>query len=167
MLFSRLDGRLPGHEFRYQTVAESRTWGLAIDSISERPIERVEVIVNGRVAQTLRVNAQQSKQFPQGGFQFSSRLTLKLRASSWVAVRSIERQPSGRIRFAHTAPWHITVGGHAVRPRESEIDFLIACVKRELQRSSGLLPDSALREFRTALALYESIRERAKANDAP
>lgn len=82
--------------------------------------------------------------------------------SSWIAVRPFERGPEGRVRFAHTAPWHVVIVGNPVRPRKEEVAFLIRRVRDEISRHRGVLPDAAMEEYREALRVCERIAERAR-----
>ena len=68
----------------------------------------------------------------------------------------------GRNRFAHTAPWHIEVGGKPIRPRQREIDFLIRRVTDEIKRNEGILNEASMAEFREALRIYRDIAKRAR-----
>ena len=87
---------------------------------------------------------------------------IPVRESSWVAIRSFAYEADRRIRFAHTAPWHIEVAGQAVRPREREVEFLIRRVQDEIKRNENVLSDDAMAEFETALEIYKAILARAR-----
>ena len=78
-------------------------------------------------------------------------------ASTWLALRCYERTDGGRLRFAHSAPFHITVAGRPLRPRREEVDYLVSRVQSELARHRGVLPDSAIAEYERAAKVYEQL----------
>ncbi len=158
MLFAKVNDRLPGEAFE-QSGSAARSYDVSIESVSERPIERIEVLVNGRVAASPKpVNAKSA----QGGLVTKTTVRVPISETSWIAVRSIQPMPDGRKRFAHTAPWHIKVNGEPIRPRREEIDFLIRRVADEIKRNEGVLKEDALAEFREALRIYREISGRAR-----
>ena len=158
MLFAKVNGKHPGHVFKRKDSG-AQVDALTGEALSHRPLDRIEVIVNGRLHKSLiPVN----KKTPAGGYSNPIHLDLNLKESSWIAVRCFERQPDGRERFAHTAPFHVEIAGQPVRPRKQEVDFLIRRVRDEIVRNADVLPDEALAEFREALAIYEEIAKRAR-----
>ena len=68
----------------------------------------------------------------------------------------------GRPRFAHTSPWFFDIPGAPQLPRRQEVEMLIRDVRREIERSSGVLPDEAIAEFLQALACYMAIAREAR-----
>jgi hypothetical protein len=40
---------------------------------------------------------------------------MRLQQSAWIAVRCFEPQPDGRVRFAHTGPFHVVAGDEPSR----------------------------------------------------
>ena len=81
---------------------------------------------------------------------------------SWLAVRSIEPQPDGRKRFAHTAPWHFVVNSRPQVPRRVQVQYFISLMEQEIQRNREILPPAALAEFEVALQAYQSLQSRAR-----
>jgi hypothetical protein len=77
-------------------------------------------------------------------------------------VRCFEDRADKRIRFAHTAPFHIDVAGKPLRPRQVEIDFLIRRIETELARNAEVLPAAALEEYREALRIYQEMARHAR-----
>ena len=53
MLFVTLDGHDPGHRFD-QADAGRREYRLDGSAMSEQPLDRIEVVVNGEVARTIK-----------------------------------------------------------------------------------------------------------------
>jgi peptidoglycan/xylan/chitin deacetylase (PgdA/CDA1 family) len=157
MLLAELNGEDPGHTFRKRTRAN--TFKLTGRVVSEQPASRIEVIANGRVVQTLATENQRTRS---GAYENRLRAPLEIAESSWIAVRCFEERADDRVRFAHTAPWHVEVTGHPLRPRREEVEFLVHRVREQIARSEGVLPQAALAEYRQALAIYESLRETAR-----
>jgi hypothetical protein len=155
-LLAQIEGRPPGHVFqgagRYQ---------LQIETLSPRPIHHVEVIVNGRLRQRRLPTAAVQQETSSGAFLTRWSTAVPVDRSSWIAVRSFQRGADRRVRFAHTAPWHVEVDEQPVRPRRREVEFLIRRMQSEIERSRDVLAPEALQEFRTALSRYQALAERA------
>lgn len=163
MLFAMLDDRRPGHVFQRPETKE-RNYRLHIESISPFPLQRVEIVVNGRVFQTIEPQAGELLEHTSSAYEFQRDVMIPIRESSWIVVRSFCQTPDRRVRFAHTAPWHIEVAGQPVRPRRREVEYLIRRVRDEIERNESVLPEIALDEFREALRIYEG--KLKLANDA-
>ena len=158
MLLATVDGEDPGHVFR---IAEKgpRTFRVAGESLSARPIDRIELVVNGQVVDTIRP---ENRADEQSAYTSRFAIGVPLAESSWVAVRSCEVEPDGRTRFAHTAPFHVEMAGALVRPRRREVEYLVGLIRAELARNTGVLPPPALDEYRQALRIYQEIAGRAR-----
>ncbi|MCE9545309.1 MAG: hypothetical protein K8T25_07310 [Planctomycetia bacterium] len=99
---------------------------------------------------------------PDGGFLVTLDEQIPLTGSTWLALRCFEPTGGGRNRFGHTAPWHVDVPGHPLRPRHVEIDYLVGRMESEIKRHTGVLPEAALAEYRKALAIYQEIARTAR-----
>lgn len=157
MLFAKVNERHPGHTFKQAAVKE--TYRLTGSAISARPLESIEIIVNGEVRTTLKPDNR-----PTTSQAFASTINAEFASasSSWLAVRCFEKRDDGKSRFAHTGPFHMEVAGQPLRPRRVEIDYLIRRVQEQLARSQDVLPARAVAEYREALRIYEKIAERAR-----
>lgn len=156
MLFVQVNGKLPGHKFEQKTD-KPVLYRIKGEAVSSGPLDRIEVIVNGKIAQKIEPGNKKE------GAAYLSVIDaeMPLDASSWIAVRCIE-QRDGRPRFAHTAPFHVEVPGKPLRPYRAEIDFLIERVETELKRNEGVLAEDALGEYRRGLEVYRAIAKTAK-----
>jgi hypothetical protein len=127
--------------------------------VSERPLETIELVVNGVVTQRF---APENTKTAGGSFesQISAQFTPK--TSSWLAWRCFEKRTGNRIRFAHTAPWHFGIPGKPLRPRRVETEWLVANVEAEIARSEGIAPESLISEYRRALEIYKEINSNAE-----
>ncbi len=159
MLLGTVNEKLPGEVFTHKEKGDHR-FRLRIESLSEQPIDRIEIIVNGKLRRALHPKNRYS-QTEAGGFAVVWNIEIPINESSWIAVRSFQIGEDNRTRFAHTAPWHIDVAGEPVRPRREETDYLTGRMEEEITRNKDILPDAALQEFRDALAIYQKIAERA------
>jgi hypothetical protein len=158
MLFAELDGRDPGHTFR-PSSAGPHTLRLSGSAVSAVPLGRIEVVVNGEIAKRLEP---MNRQTAAGGYESPLDGAVQLDGSSWVVVRCFEDRPDKRVRFAHTAPWHVQVEGKPLRPRKVEVEFLIQRVEEQLRRSAEVLPEAALEEYRTALRAFQELAKTAR-----
>ena len=158
MMFVTLDGREPGHRFS-QTTDARRDYSLAGSVASATPLDRIEVVLNGEVARTLRPANRRTER---GSFESPFEISITIEGTSWVAVRGFEKRDDGRERFAHSAPFHVDVPGKPLRPRKFEVDYLIQRVEAQITRSSGVLPAPALDEYRAALKAYRAVAETAR-----
>lgn len=156
MLFATIDKALPGEVFRQKTGRSDYT--LEFESVSDRSIDRIEVIVNGEVVKTVQPKSEAAAGQPHRS-QYS--VPIGIGEPSWIVARSFQKSSDGRVRFAHTAPWHIEVGDTPVRPRREEVEYLISRVRSEIQRNESVLTEAALAEFRQALSVYEDLLQRA------
>ena len=114
MLFVQVNGKQPGHVFKAEDPA-TRTYRVSGVARSAVPLAGVEIVVNGKVARTITAD---NREIPGKGYESRIDEELKLDESSWVAVRCFEDRPDKRVRFAHTAPFHVEVTGKPLRPQE-------------------------------------------------
>ena len=154
MMFVKVNGKDPGHVFT--SAREYRVTG-SVSSI--RPLSSIEIIVNGKVAKTVKPANREEKN---AVFVNLIDIAVPVDGSSWIAVRCTQKQPDGRIRFAHTGPVHVEVEGKPLRPRREEVEYLIQRVQAQIDRSSGVLPEAAIAEYKEALAAYKKIAETAR-----
>ena len=156
MLDVRVNQELPGTEFRpHESDNRFRVTGWAR---SDRPLKQLEIIVNG---ESHWVELPTSESLASGGFEARIDQTIELDGSGWLAVRCFAETPEGRIRYAHTAPWHV-VAKEPLRPRREEVDYLIKRVTDQISRNEEVLSAAAMSEYRQALDFYRSLRPTAR-----
>ena len=123
---------------------------------------RVEVLVNG-VAVTNRwqglVEGKEKGVRKTGGGPFDFQVSIE--TSGWVAIRC-EEMCSGRLRFAHTAPWWVEIEGKPLRPRREQADWFVQRTEEEIARNTGVLSAEQLAEFHEALAAWKKIQTTAR-----
>lgn len=150
-----VDGQYSGHRFKNRGP---RTISVTGSIRSLRPLEDVELVVNGHVT-PLDVTV---KRLSTGAYQVDVQQELTLAETSWVALRCRYREGGQGVRFAHTAPWHCEIDDQLIRPRREEVDYLIRRMTDEIQRSRDLLSADALAEFEEALQTYQRIAKRSR-----
>ncbi len=153
MLEVAFNGKDPGHRF---AVDADNGHQLAIvgSANSRRPLDRIEVIRNGRIVKTI---VPANVKSPAGGYQSDIAESFVTDKSAWYAVRCFEKHPRGRVRFAHTNPVHIDLAGQPVRPRQEEVGYLIRRMKEEIARNRDVLDATSLAEYQEALQIYREI----------
>lgn len=158
MLQVRVNNEMPGHTFKPSgnDPGEYHVQGTALGS---QPLDRIEIVVNGEVTRIARVV---NRKTPRGGYESVIDAKVRIDGSSWLAVRCFEDRPDRRIRFAHTAPFHVQVPGKPLRPRRDEAAFLVKRVEEQIARNAELLPRAALEEYREALQTYQRIAQDAR-----
>lgn len=119
-----------------------------------KPISKIEVIVNGEVAEQIHPKNEKNKA---GVFSSPFDLKLDLQGSAWVAVRCFSDYETGRVRFAHTAPVYFDVPGKPVRPKRAAVQYLIRRMEEEIARNQGISKKSCIDEYREALDVYRRL----------
>ena len=79
-----------------------------------------------------------------------------------LRLRCFETLPSGRMRFAHTAPVHIDVAGRPLRPRRREVEYFVRRMEEELASNRDVLAAAELAEYEQALGIYRRMLETAE-----
>src|SRR5262249_18519455 len=146
----------PGHLFKERDAGEYGVEGSAVSAV---PLHRLEIIVNGEVRTTI---TPENRKTTSGAFETRIGMRLQFAETSWGGVRCFEDRPDTRVRFAHTGPFHIDIAGKPLRPRKAEVEYLLARVESQIQRSGALLPAAALEEYRQALRYYQDVARTAR-----
>ncbi len=155
MIFATLNHKTPGEVFEINGDMKATVRG---EIISEQRLSFAEMIQNGQPVQTIMARNERTKE---GAFRTNFEIELNVTESSWLALRAWEDRPGGRVRFAHTSPWHIRIPGKPLLPLHEERQYLIDRVQHEIERSKDLIPSDALEEYQEALRFYESIPTRS------
>ncbi|MAT69418.1 MAG: hypothetical protein CMJ58_07815 [Planctomycetaceae bacterium] len=158
MLEATFNGRDPGATFHCGGDERPVVRVHALAS-SVHPLERIEIVVNGRVRREIRPD---NVALPSGGYQSEIDVQVSDEKSFWVAVRCFEDNPAGRVRFAHCNPAYVDVAGKPLPPRKEEVAYFIDRMKQQLEVDQHYLSPEQLADFRRALAAYEALAERAE-----
>lgn len=113
----------------------------------ERPLSKIEIIVNGAVYESIDVNSTET----------SIDREIPLAGTTWIALRVWEPREDGRFRFAHTSPVWFDDATQPLHPRPEQAAFLAKRVKDEISRSHDVLPAAAIQEYQNALQKWESL----------
>ena len=149
-----VDGKAPGDEIRLDSP---RTLTVKAAMVTQVPVDRVELIVNGRVVES---------QAPAGrnAVEFTRRLPIE--RSSWIALRALGPRHrlvlNDTMAFAHTSPVYVAVAGRPVSEAE-DVRFYRDWVERLIARAekNGRFATEKRRAevvalFRDALAWYRA-----------
>jgi hypothetical protein len=158
MLFVNVNGQPPGHTFQ-QREPDPKEYEVTGSILSEQPLERIELVVNGELIRTIKPG---NRRTDREAYESHIAESVSVRSSSWLALRCFEGRPDKRVRFAHSSPVHIDVSGKPLRPRREEVGYLIQRVEEQIQRSAAVLPPAALAEYREALRAYQVISKTAR-----
>ena len=154
MLMAKLNGQHSGQTLKLGAGAK-RTLTVDVEAAYSAPLYPVEVIVNG---ERKMITWWFKRQLHQG----TESVEIEMENSGWVAVRCFQKQPDGRIRFAHTAPWWVEIEGKPLRPRREQADWFVQRTEEEIARNTGILSAEQLAEFHEALAAWKKIQATAK-----
>jgi hypothetical protein len=155
MLLVHFNGKPGGTVYKGEDAKQVRITG-SCESLL--PLNRIEIVVNGDVARTLRPANTKTNS---GGYASPIDETLPLATSSWAIVRCFEKQPDGRQRFAHSAPAHLEIDG-PVKPKRREVTYFIGRIEHEIARNRGVLKAEELAEYERALEIYRKLAERTR-----
>jgi tRNA-binding EMAP/Myf-like protein len=163
MLMAKVNGQQPGHTFKPAAGAKSKL-KVELEVGKLGSISGIELIVNGVPRLPLYVvNEQIGPAKIQGEPSFGMGVAeVELESSGWVAVRCFQKQPDGRIRFAHTAPWWVEIEGQPLRPRREQADWFVQRTEEEIARNTGVLSAAQLAEFHEALSAWKKIQATAQ-----
>lgn len=153
MMFAKVNDLHPGAMLDGEKLADGKV-RLSARILGEHPLKSLEVIRNGQI---IPIDCSPPTQTPEGAWRTEVTIEVPLSTSGWLCLRCQEDRPDGRLRFAHSAPWHVVIPGHPLRLSEREKHYLIERVQQEISRSTGVLPESAIQEYRSALQHFESL----------
>ncbi len=158
MLSVTINGLEPGSTIT-QSNQQLRSYLIAGAADSAYPLQRIELVINGQVARTIKP---ENRKTETGAYTNQIHEIVNIDSSSWIAVRCFEDRGDKRIRFAHSSPFHIDVKGKPLRPLKAEVDFLIKQTEEQIARSKDVLSKAAIDEYRRALRIYEEIAKTAR-----
>ena len=154
LLRVKANGRWPGHVFR-AAAGESLDVAFEVQLDGRDPINRIEIIRNGAIAQTIS---------PTDWRRTRSLGTMRVNESGWFLVRVIA-EVADTFRFASTGPFHVEVGDGPPRISRASAQFFLDWVRERAAKIN--LPDAQQRAevltFHTEAEAYW-VRNLAAAN---
>jgi hypothetical protein len=158
LLLLDVDGQAPGEAITVDGDGPRRVTARARVRSEVAPVTSVELIVNGRVVETLAAPAAAT------GEWLELQRALSLDESSWIAARARSSSASGQPDAeAHTNPVYIYFGGKAPY-READLDWLVARLdERSKELAARRFPEQpmALEFFNKSRRELLAIREAA------
>lgn len=116
-----IDGAGPGEELRRPSGAQTLSIKALMTSLT--PVDAVDVIVNGEVAQTIPLSQDRKSAVYEGEFT--------LNESGWVTLRAYSKTASPLVLdnfpYATTSPIYVTIGGKPISSRE-DADYFISWI---------------------------------------
>lgn len=157
MLDVRFNKELPGRRFESKP---GQPFSVAVKGACSyyKPVDRVEIVVNGEVVKTLKY---EPKQMAGGAIRYEFESDVPIDGSSWIAVRAFAKT-EGRLRFAHSGPVHVTVPGRPLRPKRKEVRYFIRRMQEEIARNQNVLDAASLAEYQKALDVYQELERNAE-----
>jgi len=145
MLFLTVDGKEPGAVLSLPNNG-GRSVKIHAEVSSEKPLDRLEVVFKGRTIHTER-----------GSGKISADFTADVRETGWFAARAFE-QVDHTVRFAHTSPVYVEVGGDKGVVRE-DARFFIDWIDREIAFYKALPGFRKPADREAMLALFTQARK--------
>jgi TolB protein len=161
LLFLKVDGQLPGAEIA-RNDHNRIVLPVTLDVVSIAPLERVEIVVNGRVAETIDVRRR--------GDRFTIETSVALDGPGWVSARAIgtrHRFISDNYPFAQTSAVHVTVNGLAFTSAQDALflDEMVAALWSRLSQRGNFRDATHRAAWQTdvekARAYYSAVAQTA------
>ncbi|MCZ6858081.1 MAG: CehA/McbA family metallohydrolase, partial [Gemmatimonadetes bacterium] len=162
LLSVEVEGREPGSEIRL-TANDPTTLNVRAEVVSLAPIDKLEIIVNGRIAHTAQ---------PRGdGTRMDVSVPVEVPGSGWVAVRVIgpsNRYVGDNYAFAHSTPVYVVRDGITYTSAE-DAEFLLQTVDavwRRVEARDGWRSEEEKQVYRDAVERAKTAYRRAIQNAA-
>ena len=156
MLFATVNDRHPSsHPEESLRGTQDVTITAAIHSAN--PVRAIEVVVNGDIVSKRQPINQQVED---GSYMTTLRVEKQIKTSSWIIVRCFTNLADKRGRFAHSAPFYVSIPNKPIKPKRVEKEFLSQRMREEIARNKNLISAAALAEFKEALEFYSALATR-------
>lgn len=149
MLLLEVDGHAPGEVVTLKP-GEAKRVHVGVEVLTLREIERVELVVNGKVTRV-----EPGSETSNCGMRFET--ALEIRGTTWVAARCFEISAPDNPRFAHTSPVHFDDQSTPLYPDRRQTQYLLHDVQAQINRLEGALPEAAVKEYKSALRAYRAM----------
>jgi hypothetical protein len=108
-------------------VDEKYTGKASLEVVSQDKLDKVEILYNGEIIQEFSGDNKS---------ELKHELDIPLDKSGWIAARVFEKNDK-TVRFAHTNPIYIRVGGISMEPRKDAAQYYLDWCKELLSASSS------------------------------
>jgi hypothetical protein len=153
-----LGGQPIGGELKFDESRSEEPFNAKLRSIV--PVDHLEVVCNGRIAQTLTLNAARDSADVRG--------TLPLKESGWCVLRASSDKAEYPVLdnyvYATTSPIFVTIRGKAPRSPE-DANYFVAWIERVMDATSHYPDwnsfaekDGVLKELARAKEIFEKLR---------
>ena len=146
MLFLTVDGKEPGGAVRGGRVR------IRAEAVSPTPLDRLEVVFNGRTIRTER-----------GAGKLAVDFRFDAAESGWIAARAFEK-PDRTVRFAHTSPVYVEAAGRRSAAVREDARYFVNWMDREMrfyERAAGFREpghrEAMLEFFASARRVFERL----------
>lgn len=154
MLFATVSGKPIGTRFEAPAGPFEAT--VEFEVLGRDPLEKAEIVVGGEVAASFTPPADNPR-------RIAARRTFSIGRSTWIAVRAFEPVQGSVLRFAHSSPFYVTIGG--ARPSDPQaarfyvqwLDELIRATEKKQAAAGSPAPfEPVLTTYRRARAVYQA-----------
>lgn len=125
MLFLTVNGHEPGSSIVVAALTgrPARRLRVHAEAVSNRDLDRLEIIWKGRTIKTVEANEKTPK--------LSADLEVDAETTGWFAARAFEK-PTETVRFAHTSPVYVHVGRDSGLVEE-DAKYLLALIEQQIK----------------------------------
>ncbi|HXX15857.1 MAG TPA: CehA/McbA family metallohydrolase [Candidatus Eremiobacteraceae bacterium] len=153
-----LGGQMAGSELKFESAQEAIPFTAKLRSIV--PVDHLEVVCNGKVAQDLKLDASRASAEASG--------TIPLKESGWCVLRAwsekAEYPVMDNYAYATTSPVYVTIGGKRAYAKE-DAEYFEAWIDRTIEVTDGY-PDwnspeekqRVMKKLQEARAVYEGMK---------
>jgi hypothetical protein len=153
----KLGGEMPGSELKFDAAQTGVPFTAKLRSVV--PVDHLEVVCNGKVAQSLKLEGERETADVTG--------TIPLNESGWCVLRAwsekAEYPVMDNYAYATTSPVYVTIGGRRAYAKE-DADYFEAWIDRTIEITEQY-PDwnsneekqGVMKKLRDARAVYEGL----------
>ena len=153
-----LGGQMAGSELKFESAQEAIPFTAKLRSIV--PVDHLEVVCNGKVAQDLKLDASRASAEASG--------TIPLKESGWCVLRAwsekAEYPVMDNYAYATTSPVYVSIGGNRAYSKE-DAEYFEAWIDRTIEVTDGY-PDwnspeekqRVMKKLQEARAVYEGMK---------
>lgn len=158
MLLMTIDDLLPGDRSTLES-GKARTVTVNLEILTAGHVGRIELVVNGRVEPI----PMKEVTLDADGRHARARRTVTIEGTSWIAARCWDRTTPEHPLFAHTGTVLFEDPSRPLHPEPRQLQYAIDTITQQIERSSSILSDVALEEYRKALDRFRGMKSQPPA----